>query len=157
MLKNIRQLRYPREFRIGDYPYPSITDLIKVCGQNKNNGNVEKVQFGDMGHFITDLATNLWRLKQKMLQPGINEPLDQMKRAYRHLESAWDSMLSAGIEVHDHTGIAYDTGLALKVVAFQPMEGLKRETVLETIKPTVCFRGVQLQMGSVVVGRPLKS
>lgn len=157
MFEYIRQLKYPKAFRIKNYPWPSMADIIKTCAQGKGNVDSDEAHLGRMGHFITDMATNLWRLKQKMLRPGTNDPLDEMKRAYRHFESAWDALISAGIEVHDHTGIAYDTGLSLKVVAFQPTEGLKRETVLETIKPTIYFQGKQIQMGAVVVGRPLKS
>jgi len=156
MFENIRQLKFPKEFRINDHPWPSIAGIINDIGTKKEASVPDDLPIASIAHFISDIATNLWRLKQKLLYPGTNEPLNEVKRAYRHFESVWDDLMNVGVEIHDHTGIAYDTGLSLKVVAFQPAEGLKKETVLETIKPTIYFRGKQIQMGAVVVGRPLK-
>ena len=42
-----------------------------------------------------------------------------------------------GLEIKDHTGDAFDYGLPLKVVTSQPTLGLTKESVLETIKPTI--------------------
>jgi hypothetical protein len=44
--------------------------------------------------------------------------------------------------------------MSLKVVAFQPTPGIGRERVIETIKPTIYFKGKAIQMGEVIVGRP---
>lgn len=154
MVKQAKRKKLSKEFRIRDYPWPSVVDVLMVCDQKKTNSDSEVCELGELDNFMIDMATSLWRLKQKMLRPGSVEPLDEMKRAYRHFESAWDALTSVGVEVFDHTNIAYDAGLSLKVVAFQPVVGLKRETILETIKPTVRFRGKQIQMGAVVVGKP---
>ena len=89
-----------------------------------------------------------------MFQPGTDRPLDEMKRAYRHLESTWDALTQAGVEIIDHTGVPFDAGLALKVIAYQPLPDVSRERVLETLKPTVYFRQERLQMGEVIVATP---
>jgi len=44
--------------------------------------------------------------------------------------------------------------MSLKVISFQPTPGLGRERVIETIKPTIYFKGKAIQMGEVIVGRP---
>jgi hypothetical protein len=89
-----------------------------------------------------------------MRQPGTDRPLDEMRRAYRHLESTWDALAQAGVEIIDHTGAPFDAGLAIKVLAYQPMPDLTRERVLETLKPSVYFKGERLQMGEVIVATP---
>ncbi len=103
---------------------------------------------------LTDMATNLWRLKQKMLKPGTGEPLEEMRRAYRSFEAAWDTLLSAGVEVQEHTGSPFNSGLLLHVLAFQSTPGLEQETVLETIRPTVYYKQQLIQPGEVIVGTP---
>lgn len=103
---------------------------------------------------LTDMATNLWRLKQKMLRPGTGEPLEEMRRAYRSFEAAWDALLSAGVEVQEHTGSPFNSGLLLHVLAFQSTPGLEQETVLETIRPTVYYKQQLIQPGEVIVGTP---
>lgn len=103
---------------------------------------------------LTDMATNLWRLKQKMLRPGTDEPLEEMRRAYRSFEAAWDTLLSAGVDVQEHTGSPFNSGLLLHVLAFQSTPGLEQETVLETIRPTVYYKQQLIQPGEVIVGTP---
>lgn len=103
---------------------------------------------------IPDVATGLWRLRQKMTDPANGEPLDEMRSAYRHLESTWDAFAQANLLIVDHTGHLFNSGMALKALAFQPTPGLERETIIETIRPSI-FLGTQcLQVGEVIVGVP---
>src|SRR5205823_4748853 len=101
-----------------------------------------------------DVGTGLWRLRQKMVQPGTDRPLDEMRRAYRHLESIWDALVQAGVEILDHTGALFDSGMSLRVIAFQPTPGLGHEKVIETIKPTIYYAGQPIQVGEVIVETP---
>lgn len=105
---------------------------------------------------LCEVGTNLWRLREKMVGPQGREPLADMRRAYRHLEAAFDTLAQAGIDIHDHTNEPVPEGgvYALKVVAYEPTPGLSREHVIETIKPTVSFRRRIIQMGEVVIGTP---
>ena len=65
-----------------------------------------------------------------------------------------DLFRQAGYEIQDHTGKRFEIGLDLSVVAYQPTAGIDRETVIETLRPSVYLRGVQIQRGEVVVGKP---
>ncbi len=152
----LRQLRFPREFRISASPWPSnIEQLLLRIEQTLRE--FQELALGEQEfYFIADISTGLWRLKQKMVKPGTNQPLEEMQRAYRHLESVWDALTQAGAEIMDYTNNPFDAGMSLKVIAYQPVPGLERERVIETIKPTVYFRGKQIQMGEVIVGRPEK-
>ena len=105
---------------------------------------------------LADIGTGLWRLRQKMVKPGTNLPLDEMRRPYRHLESVWDALVQAGAEIQDHTDKPFDPGMSLRVISYQPTPGVRRERVIETIKPTIYFKGKPIQMGEVIVGRPEK-
>lgn len=152
---------YPAEFRIAPCAWPpeilaAIQQLKQVLAAKATDGTphadsaAEKKQM----RFLADVGTGLWRLRQKMLQPGTERPLEEMRRAYRHLESVWDVLAEAGVEIQDHTDTLFDPGMSLRVIAFQPTAGIERERVLETIKPTIYFQKRSIQMGEVIVATP---
>jgi hypothetical protein len=103
---------------------------------------------------IADIATQVWKAKVKMTQGTSGEVREEMKRVYRHIEGVLDSLQDIGLEVKGHTGDAFDYGLPLKVVATQPTPGITRESVLETIRPTIYWQKQIIQMGEVVIATP---
>ncbi len=105
------------------------------------------------GAFLLPLATALWRLRSAVPAEGSGAVADP-RRIARHVEAMWDALAQAGIEIQDHTGAPFDSGLALKCLAFQPTEGMEREKVIETVKPSIYYRGRLVQMGEVIVGTP---
>lgn len=156
ILSAIRQLRFPRAFRIAASPWPANLEQLLLRLEQTVRVSQELALGEQELRFLADIGTGLWRLKQKMVKPGTNQPLDEMQRAFRHLESVWDALIQAGVEIQDHTDKPFDPGLSLKAVCYQPTPGLERERVIETIKPTIYFKGKQIQMGEVIVGQPEK-
>ena len=100
------------------------------------------------------IATNIWRAKAKMVDPDTGEPKEEMKRVYRHIEAIIESLKQIGVETIDPVGRAYDSGMALKVITFEPTPGLSNEEIKETIKPSVAWQGRLIQIGEVIVGTP---
>jgi hypothetical protein len=101
------------------------------------------------GDSVADVATNIWRLRNRM-----STLPDGMRSTTRHCEMAWDALAEAGVEIRDHLNDPYDSGLALKVVAFQPTSGLERERVIETIRPSIYLHDQTIQTAEVIVGTP---
>lgn len=154
---DLRQLRFPPEFRIGEpiWPDPWLETLQKLAEAPRA---VEPpADERERTRFLADLATGVWRLRSKMVEAGTQRPKEQFRREYRHLESIWDLLAQSGMEIQDHTGKPFDSGQALKVLAFQPTPGARRERVQETVKPTVYFKGRHIQMGEVIVESPEKT
>jgi hypothetical protein len=157
----LRQRKYPKEFRISAPPWSSdlqaalkqMAELLPQAGPPRDSGEDARAGAGNR-RFLADVGTGLWRLRQKMTQPGTGKPLEEMRRAYRHFESVWDALSNEGVVIHDHTNEDFDAGQSLKVLAFQPTQGLRRERVIETIKPTICVNDEIIQMGEVIVGTP---
>jgi hypothetical protein len=104
---------------------------------------------------LATVATNTWRALQKIIDVETSEPKPEMKRIHRHIESISEALREFGVETVDHTGQRYDTGSALKVITSEKRVGLNREEIIETLKPTVRFKGRLLQQGEVVVGEPV--
>ena len=161
MLPRIRQLLNCREFRRAITPGPEgDTGLEAMTLPNTPAVEPEPVAVPgalagtDLSSFLSALGTSLWRLRQRMLQPGTDRPFEEMRLVYRHLESAWTALAQAGVTILDHTGQAFHYGQALKVISYQPTPSLVREEVIETLRPTIYFKDMAVQMGEVVVGTP---
>jgi hypothetical protein len=106
---------------------------------------------------LADVATGLWRLRSKMLTPRA-EPLleEHYRRSYKQLESIFDILNQAGVQIRDHTAEAVPRGgiYTLKALAYEPTPGLSREEVIETLKPTIVFKDRVIQTGEVIIGTP---
>jgi hypothetical protein len=156
LVASLRQWVFPREFRIGSPVWPG--DLAGALQAARAEIEIlsskEAPQGGEQERLMADIATRLWRMRRRMVSPDSDQPLEAMRPAFRDLQSMWDLLAQAGVEIVDHTGLQYRSGMALKVLAFQPAAGLPRETVIETIRPTILIKSHHVQMGEVVVGTP---
>jgi hypothetical protein len=153
----VRQWMFPKEFRIAPPSWTTDPEelLTRLTAPRADSGTPARAALGDQElRLLADVGTGLWRLRQRMLKPGSTQPLDEMRRAYRHVESIWDALAQAGTEIQDHADAPFDAGMSLKVISIQPTPGLARERVIETIKPTIYYKGKHIQMGEVIVGRP---
>jgi len=160
-LNRIRQLQYPREFRIA--PPALDTGFLKnfetlVNNLTQTQGTpANKEERNEAGlNFIIDIAIGVWRMKKKMIDPATKQPLIEMKKAYRHLESVIYALEKEKIEIQDHDNDGFESGLSLKVLAFQPTPGLTREIIIETVKPTIYYKGERILLGEVIVGSPVE-
>ena len=102
---------------------------------------------------VADLATGLWRLRQRFLDAA-GQPLDALRRPLRDVDMLLSRLREEEIEIQDHTGQEYDPSLSLRVAAFQPLPGVERDRILETLKPTVYHHQQRIQVGEVIVAIP---
>ena len=105
---------------------------------------------------LADIATTCWRLRQRCLDPATGQPLESTRRHFRDVEMLLSQLGELAIEIQDHTGSLYDPSLSLRVAAFQPVAGIERDRILETLKPTVYRHHMRIQVGEVIVGIPQK-
>jgi hypothetical protein len=166
-LETARQWRYPQEFRILPLPIENelaqLEKLVRSFAEEAQRSRVspppqpsEPIFHNalDDEPFIADLATRLWRVRQAMLRSGSVEQGDGADRGFRHLDRLLAHLEEAGVKVVDKTGSFYDAGMVMNVVSSEPMDGIGREIIKETIKPAV-YRGDRLiQTSQVVVGVP---
>jgi len=103
---------------------------------------------------LSIIATNAWRARKKMVNSENGEAKDEMRRVFRHIEAIFDALNEIGIEISDMQGRIYDPGMALKVISFEPSPGLSKEEIIETVQPTITWKGKLIQLGEVIVGTP---
>jgi hypothetical protein len=101
---------------------------------------------------IASVVTNLWRAKLKLVDPVTGEPKEETRRVHRHIEGALETLQQIGVTITELMNQPYDAGLPVKVLTFQPMPGIERDTIVEVVRPTIIWQDTLLQMGEIVVG-----
>jgi hypothetical protein len=124
--------------------HPTLSQQEKAAGDERLS----------MAHFLVDLGTGIWRIRRKI--EGLTRMPKEIKDALYSLESTWASMSEGGVEIVDHIGTIPSRNEA-KVVEVRDIPNLTRDQVVETIKPTIMFRGEVIQLGEVVMGRAVKA
>ena len=155
-------MKHPDEFKIQPGEFPDGNRIIETVLRIQQAMLAEAKEGGEASHTVpanvvkgmADIATNTWKAKGKMLDSASGEVRDEMKRVYRHVEGVLETLREMGLEVKDHTGDAFDYGLPLNVVTAQPTQGITRESVIETIKPTIYWKQQIIQRGEVVIATP---
>lgn len=152
----------PEEFNIPAPQWPDrqklideVTTRIKAMLTTKDEGMGDRHAVpAYVVKGMADIATNAWRAKKKMVEPISGEVREEMTRVYRDIKGIFESLQDIGLKVKDHTGDAFDYGLPLKVITTEPKQGITRESVSETIKPTIFWQDQIIQMGEVVIATP---
>jgi hypothetical protein len=104
---------------------------------------------------LADVLTGLWRMRRKTTA-NVSEPEEVLRSIRRHLDATWDVLAASGIEVRDYFDQKYVNGMALRLT-FQPTEGVKTETITETIKPSIFYKRRLIRMGEVIVAIPMNA
>ena len=152
----LRQWRFPSEFRIHPMPWPQkLENAEERLDQAIPAASKTKTAQKDKGEplfppaLLADVGTGIWRLRQRMIDSRTDEPLEEMRRPFRHLQWLWDKLTDAGVQIMDHTGERVpESGIyALKVIAYEAMPALEHNRVIETIKPTIFTNQERIQMG----------
>lgn len=144
--ERIRQRRFPPAFRIPGPGWPPDRTLYLPHPPPQADCLADSV--------MADIVTNLWRTTRKIGNSEESDMPRPQRQAARHLRAVWERLSEAGIEVQDHDGLSFDPGLSLDVVAYEIRPGISKETVLETVQPSVYRAGRCIQVGQVIVAQP---
>ncbi len=160
---SLRQFIFPKEFRIAKPLWPvdfkeSLAGLIQQI-EDESTRNISAEESGassnlDKVELLADVATGLWRARKNLVVKGSDTPREGMSKVFRHVQSIYDALEVAGMQIRDHTREKWADGRSINVVAFQPMPELSQETIIETIKPSVFYNDKHIQKAQVIVGTP---
>lgn len=149
-----RQRRFPPEFRIPEpqsQPVPALEPLPEPSPESQLEASSSDLD----DQTIADIATNMWRVLRRFSDDNGDVSKTQ-RMARRNLTAISERLSEAGVRVQDHDGMAWDPGMSLKAIAYEPRPNIDRETVVETVRPTVYRGGQCIQFGHVIVGVPEK-
>jgi len=121
--------------------------------QGSDSSHEEKIP-REMMSLLADVGTGLWRIRKMLALAAKSKTEGELTSIYRPFDSTWNKLMQAGLEIKGHDGDIIKGGEALQIIAFQKSRSLNRDTVIETLRPTIHYRGKIVQMGEVIVGTP---
>jgi hypothetical protein len=138
----------------------ALSEMEKATSPKVSSAKTEEVLPAVYAKAIIAMATNIWRIRSRIVDPLTSESKeevskDDVKKIARYVEAIYASITSLGIEIKDRTGESFDYGLPEKVVTANPQEGLTKERIIETMRPTIYWNNQIAQQGEVVIATPL--
>ena len=108
---------------------------------------------------VLAVATSAWKLRARLIDAKSGEPRydvkkEDVRKLARHVEAIFEAFEQIELEVKDRTGEPFDYGLPEKVVTTQPQPGLKKEQIIETLRPSIYWNKQLAQQGEVVIATP---
>lgn len=109
----------------------------------------------DIRDLVSSLGVEVWRLEKrlglakdgagKVENSSVLDQLQRMKDIFKKQE----------IEIREYTGSFYNDGLSLKVLHVEEIDNVPagKMQIIETIKPSVYFKGQVIFHGEVIVGK----
>lgn len=163
-------MKIPPELTIPEPDFPRPLDIVKELakgltesakGEEPRTPSTKPVETlpAEYAKETLVMVINIWRIKSRMTDAISKEPKEELakedvKKIVRYLESIHDSFAKLGIEIIDRTGESFDYGLPEKVVTAKPQDGISKELVLETLRPTIKWHN-QIYPGEVEIATPI--
>jgi hypothetical protein len=147
----IRKMPFPKDLVSKSHA------LIGGNGLQNKSADYEAFSKKDI-RALADLATNLWRAKQRLV--GLIEkgsPAQESNKILRPIDSALENLENIGVRIEDYKGQPYVLGMALNVISSQPNSAILSDRICETLKPTIYFRDHFVQAGDVIIEGPPSS
>lgn len=159
-LAGLRQQQFDPEFQIGKPSRANdiiakIDPVIELVKNHINHSKPEQgKEYAELLKLISDMSSNVWRVKQKIVDSTTGEPIEEFRKIHRPVDKIFSSLEEMGIQVIDRTNQKYITGMNEKVLTFEPDARFTCEVIIETVKPTIIYKEKVLQQGEIIVGIP---
>jgi len=155
----IPKLEFPDPMNLANELLKGLPEETKSEGRKPPAMNVVETLSANYAKETLAIVTNIWRIKSRLTDAHTKEPKEEftkedIKKVARYLESIHDSFTQLGIEIIDRTGESFDYGLPEKVVTARPQEGISKELVIETLRPTIKWDN-RIYPGEVEIATPI--
>lgn len=161
--RSLRQLCYPKEFRIrpGFLPNEDVENVIDLL---KKIEGIISVPPGPPPEpplerkVVASWANNIWELKNRVNTFQMKIPNDfYVRRVMDTLDRMDEILEETGARIIDETGKPLSPGdMRWDRIGGEPKPDLKESIIGETIKPAVYYKGELIQRGQIIVYYPEK-
>jgi len=164
LIDSIRQLLYPREFRIDSTDVASVaqrssepTAATEVALSPESNPDVTEV----LAKVLAEVATSLWHVKTKFFklrwdqdEREVDNP--KARRLLGRINRGIQALQDCGLELKDPTGERYPPGSehSMYPVQMLPTPGIVEESVSDTVTPLIYLNDKMIQRAQVFVAVP---
>lgn len=144
-------------------PHQLANDLLGVTAvsastQRKDQGDVPDVQACMKA--LIEVANQSWRIDAALIDADTGEPKaalspQDIKKLSKALETICDCTRDLGIRVVDRCNEDFHPGLPDEVVTEEPREGISKERIIRTIRPTIMWNQTMVQRGEIDIAVPI--
>jgi hypothetical protein len=157
-------MQIPKIIDLKGNPYPDtaeISDLLKsdqapTSLPSESSRSAEMMEFSKA---LISIANFHWRASVAVLDQESKEPKPELKvldikRIGNALEGMRGILAALGIRVIDRLGDPFNAGLPEQVVSEEPQEGISKEQIIRTIRPTIMWQQTMVQRGEIDIAVP---
>lgn len=110
---------------------------------------------------IIQIASQSWRLGNVLMnaeteKPKIELSSQDIRKLSNIAESMQEIIQSLGIRIIDRCGEDFHPGLPDVVVTEEPREGISKERIIRTIRPTILHGQTMVQRGEIDIAVPIE-
>ena len=102
---------------------------------------------------VSSLAIEMWRLNKRIDKACVENNIDNS--IVDQIQRIKDIFRKQEVEICEHTDADYNDGMSVKVLHVEEVDNLPpgKMKVLETVKPSVYFKGKVISHGEIIVGK----
>ena len=153
---DITKFEFPDAAGFAEEIENSSTCCPTVSGQ-ESNASAAAVQ--DLSKALISIANQAWRIGGAIIDPDTKDAKSELsaqeiKKVGNSLESIKETLGSLGIKIIDRLGEPFNAGLPEQVVTEESLEGISKEQIIRTIRPTLMWHQTMVQRGEIDIAVP---
>jgi hypothetical protein len=150
-------IAFPKE---GDFPSP-VNEDVKITNGESTSTRQSPNLVENIVRSITLLASQSWRLSTVIIDAETEQPRAELnsqdiRKLSNIVEAMQEIIQSLGIRVIDRCGEDFHPGLPDLVVTEEPREGISKERIIRTIRPTILHGQTMVQRGEIDIAVPME-
>lgn len=114
----------------------------------------------ELSKALIAIAGQSWRLRTAVNDPETGETKtelspQEMRKLANAVEAISQTLQELGIRVIDRCNEDFHPGLPDQVVTEEPCEGISKERIIRTIRPTIIWHQTMVQRGEIDIAVPI--
>ncbi|QIF00982.1 hypothetical protein [Roseimicrobium sp. ORNL1] len=156
-------MKLPKTLEIPHVPFPTAEQMAG----NAQETSPAKTEFSlefikrqeEMMKSWIHITNQIWRLGTVVLDSDSGEAKTEfssqdIRKVANSLHTIQETIGSLGIRVIDRRNQEFDAGLPEQVVTEEAQEGITKERVIRTIRPTIMWHQTMVQRGEIDIAVP---
>lgn len=160
-------MKPPNKIDLTVVEFPSPADIVSTLGKilssdtppEKQSDSVNSDNVTMLSKALVTIANQAWRMSCAAIDSESKESKHELttqdlKKIGNALDGMIETLTSLGIKVVDRLGESFDAGLPDQVVTEEIREGISKEQIIRTIRPTIMWNQTMVQRGEIDIAVP---
>lgn len=156
-------MKIPDKLKMIKLEHPEAAELAaefaKILPPKALIGQEDSSEIAMLSKALVAVANQTWRVTSAILDPESNEvkcelSTQEIKKVSNALEGIKEALGGIGIKIIDRLGEPFNAGLPEQVVTEEAQEGISKEQIIRTIRPTLMWHQTMVQRGEIDIAVP---